>query len=132
MAISFETGQVFRARPMTKPFMFHYGIIIHRNGQPFVLHNPFPLSPQIDTIEDFFYHRILEKDYGKLTDKSDMELWNTFNDLRGRKYSLLTFNCEDFVNDMIGNFRFQRGKIELFLFVAILGAISYIAIERTP
>lgn len=125
MQNSFTSGEVIRARVCKAPFIFHYGIIIHWDGIVYVLHNPFPIGPRIDTVDDFFATRSLEKNYGKLTGKTDQQLLSEFNAIKDKEYSLLMFNCEDFINKMIGYFKFQSGKIQLFSFIALALVGSY-------
>lgn len=126
----YENGEVIRARVIKSPFIFHYGIIIKKDGFNYIAHNPSHADgsphPIIIPLNDFYKERRYEKSFGVLTNKSSDQLIETFNKIKYKEYNYFFFNCEDFVNQMIGKYRFQSGKIQLlagvtaFILIAIL------------
>lgn len=76
-------------------------------------HNPAAGSarPTIDSMEDFWHTRKFERSYGVLTTQNDAQLMRSFDRLQHRSYNYFLFNCEYFINGMLGYFHFQRGKI---------------------
>lgn len=126
----FLTGEVIRARITEMPLIFHYGLIVKYNNDTYIVHNPFMVGPSIDTLHDFFKNRYFEKSFGILTNKSDEQIIEKFNSIKEKKYSTFDFNCEDFINEMIGYFKFQRGKIELGLTIIIFLGLSTYAIFK--
>ncbi len=128
---AFQSGEVIRARMTKFPVAFHYGIIVHHNNEDMILHNASTVgNPRMDTVQDFFKERYFDKSYGKLTDKTDQQLIDEFQILKYKKYSFFQFNCEDFVNRMIGYFKFQGGKIQLGIGLVLASALIVIAIKK--
>ena len=125
----FQSGEVIKARVTEAPFIFHYGIIVYCNEDVYILHNPFMIGPSIDTVSDFFKNRYFVKSYGKLINESDEQILAKFNSIKDRKYSTFKFNCEDFVNVMIGYLRFQSGKIQLMFVILITFILIVIALN---
>lgn len=126
----FKTGEVIRARIPQLPVVFHYGIIVYHNNQPYVLHNPIDGGPTMDTLPDFFNQRDFEISFGRLTKKTDEQLLNDFNKVKTTKYDILHWNCEDFINYLIGYFKFQKGKIQFAICIIVAFALITIAINK--
>lgn len=136
-----KTGEVIRVRKYkTNPFLFHYGIVLNEIApddsiSQFILHNPFGGYPSKTTSVDFFKDRDFEKSFGILAAADPVILMEKFNRVKNKKYNLLTFNCEDFVNYMIERNCislencFLRGKISFWASVLGLTA-SVIYITR--
>jgi hypothetical protein len=127
----FENGEVIRARVKEYPFIFHYGIVIVCDDGVYIAHNPSrgdeSPKPILQNFDDFWNSRKFEKSYGVLTDKTSEELLAKFDEIKDKYYHYILYNCEDFVNDMIGYFRFQSGKMQLIVAVSIIGIILFIS-----
>lgn len=130
----FQNGEVIRSRVIGSPFIFHYGIVIQKDGFNYIAHNPSHADgsphPIIEPLNDFWKGRRFEKSFGVLTNKSSDELIATFDNLKHKEYNYFLFNCEDFVNQMIGKYRFQSGKIQLFAGVAAFIVIAVLLFKN--
>lgn len=119
----FKTGEVIRAR-VKNSIIVHYGIIVVENGVVYVLHNPMKGPISKDTLDIFFKNRVLQKHYVKQTNLDNTQLLGKFNAVKNKEFNIATFNCEDFVNYMIGRNEFGYAKI--FLFTSIFFFALYL------
>lgn len=120
-----EHGQVVRASVRGKP-MYHYGLIgIRPSGEVYVFHNPFCCGPKIDSLEDFLKTRKITKKFPVLTESTWPELLSRHRELNGRKWNLIFLNCEDYINHMIGRWKFASAKIYALACVAISVVIVF-------
>lgn len=124
-----NTGEVIKAKVIGGlPFRFHYGIILMENDSVFVLHNPYMMQPVKTSWDDFFKTRILTQNFGQLGSSDPAILLEKFNAVKDKKYNLLIFNCEDFINYMTDRSCielekcFFRGK--LIFWSTVLGIVS--------
>lgn len=130
MVKQFATGEVIRARIVKYPCIFHYGIAINCKDGCYIAHNPSTAKsgnpkPLLESVEDFFKNRTFEKSFGVLTNKNEDKLLAKFDEIKDKDYSFFLFNCEDFVNEMIDSFEFQRGKIQLGILVVSVAVLSF-------
>lgn len=96
-----NTGEVIKAKVLGGlPFRFHYGIVLIENNETFVLHNPYMMHPLKTPYNEFFQSRVLQTNFGQLGSSDPSVLMEKFNHVKDKKYNLLTFNCEDFINYM--------------------------------
>lgn len=127
-----QVGEVIKARQITLfPFVFHYGILVQSpsTGWWYVLHNStkdatfgnVDSKNKMTLYDEFMKTHYIIKRYGVLGSSNNSYLLERFLKVRNRPYNYLTFNCEDFVNYMIGQpKRFQSGKIQLMIAVLLV------------
>lgn len=124
-----NTGEVIKAKVLGGlPFRFHYGIILVENGSVFILHNPYMMQPVKTAWDEFFMTRVLTQNFGKLGSSDPAIILDKFNQVKDKKYNLLTFNCEDFINYMTDRSCIELEKCffkgKLIFWSSVLGLIS--------
>lgn len=122
-----RNGEVLKCGIDNEPLLFHYGIVIKENNKTLIAHNPFVgESILLEDADAFFDNRYIITNHGVLTTKNAKELIIKFNEIKHKKYNLLTYNCEDFVNEMIEKpLFFYRGKVLFFSTLALLSFLAY-------
>jgi hypothetical protein len=126
-AKTLRNGEVLKCGIDDEPLLFHYAIVIGNGDDLLIAHNPFVKDViSLDTVDNFFDNRYIIINHGVLTNKTKEQLLAKFNEIKDKKYSLLSYNCEDFVNEMIDkpNF-FYRGKYLFFGSLILLGYLTY-------
>jgi hypothetical protein len=102
-----EHGDVIRARRWPLVQIYHYALVIRTmNGLRF-LHLPQGSYPADNSVSEFFLQRIPDVVWKRQTVASSFEIYSRFNELRDRRFSLLRFNCADFVNQLIQTNKFK-------------------------
>ncbi len=132
--MNLRTGEVIKSGYYTGPW-FHYGIVIILNNQVYIAHNS-PKSdnggyPTLHTLEDFLKTRYIKKSFGVMTHDSVETLLKRLQSVEHKKFSYVSWNCEDFVNYMIGReFFFKTGKIVTITGIILALVIIIILIRK--
>ncbi len=72
------------------------------NGQHLIAENQLGFGVRYITLNDFLNEGQLERiEYNNHDENSQIEIINRINEKVGSEYSLLTYNCEHFVNDVL-------------------------------
>ena len=128
-------GAIIEVTVNSKPYIKHYGIIVYdENNEVKVLHNtPDFGKPTETTYADFMKSRSNPKFFSNiLNTKTNEEIYNRFNNLKDRKFNLLTFNCEHFIDLMTGNKLFSEQKFQFIIIVIVLIILISILIYKIP
>ena len=130
---NYQTGEVIRTGYYAGPW-FHYGIVVAINGKIYVAHNSTKNEggcPHLDEIQDFILERYITRSYGVLTNLNANQILDKLNAVKDRRFNYLTWNCEDFVNYVIGKpGYFKLGKIIMVSITAISIAILLYGIYK--
>jgi hypothetical protein len=98
---TFPSGAIITAR-IHKSLLLHKAIVFRDNGQLLLLHNTAKAQNEwggnviFDTPERFFASRTLL--HCKPTKLTDAEIKAKYEQLKYRKFNVLTFNCEHFIS----------------------------------
>lgn len=124
---SLRNGEVLKCGIDDEAILFHYAIVIKDGKKTLIAHNPFVDDKiALDTVDVFFDNRYIITNHGVLTEKSSKQLLDKFEEIKDKKYNLLTYNCEDFVNEMIDKPKmFQKGKYLFFGSLLVLSYLTY-------
>ena len=101
------SGTIITAR-IHESLLLHKAIVFRNNGQLLLLHNTAKEQNEwggnivIDTPELFFASRTLLT--CKLTKLTDAEIMAKYEQLKGRKFNAITFNCEHFIS-LVANWK---------------------------
>lgn len=97
-----KTGQIIQANPGILSFLYHYGIILEKQGVIYVMHNSPFKGPAMEPFDQWIK---LRKNYtvydSDLMKESCACLQAKFNALVHKSYNLLTYNCEHFLDEML-------------------------------
>jgi hypothetical protein len=127
MAVPAQTVEfnVIEAKVKNLPFVYHYGILINVNGRPTVLHNPATGGITVEPLQDFIKTREVTRTNGPhYINKNQLD--KNFIQSLNKKYHVLTYNCEDFVNDVAGKKILLTEQKNKFFTVLIAGLLILI------
>lgn len=131
---NFKNGQLIKASVNKYPFIKHYGLIYLTNeiSKVYVMHNTPNRGPVIDTLNDFKRNRtIISRTDTVLTDKVSSDfILNKFSKVEQKKFNLLTFNCEHFIDYMLDNKMRSEQLTSWFFLITILGIITYLIVKK--
>lgn len=118
---------IIKTRETAFPLHIHYGI--YYEGR--IYHNPRKHGrPVIETLDGFLDEGKMQIDCVfpfLLNGITVSEFMSVFNAVKEKGYSYLFYNCEDFVNDFIGKYRFWGGKFAFISSIILFfSAITYI------
>lgn len=100
----FKSGQLIKAKVDSLPFIIHYGITIVENNKVYILHNTPFYNTIIDPFDNWIKTRkIISIQNTKLTDISNKNIIEKFKKICFKKYNLLNYNCEHFIDCMLDN-----------------------------
>jgi len=108
-----ETGTVIKTRQADFPLIYHYAIVCN----PYIIHHPRGTTPQISSYANFFQNRYLDEIIGIL-DCNEEYLFQKFDEMKNVKFDLVNSNCEDFVNEVIGQKIVSGAKRDLLVVVS--------------
>lgn len=125
----YRTGQLIKARVKLLPFIFHYGIILVESGNTKVIHNTTDRSTVIDDIEYWSsQYNIDSVTNTSLIGYSEDYIRSRFKTVCKRDYSLFNYNCEHFINCMLGH---DLRSSQLRLYLTILGITTFNYLRRS-
>lgn len=114
-----RTGDVIKTRIKSFPLIYHYGIIGENETGTNVFHLPANSTPKFESMEKFLDTRFIVEIKSGLSQFNFSQLHERFENVQNLKYSLLNFNCEDFVNYMLGCDFFNIARPHLLLLIIV-------------
>lgn len=118
----------------TIPLVYHYAIYININGEPHFIHNTVEHDVCIYSYKKFFKDRwylgFAKTKYSGLDENAIIKRYKEF---KYREYNATSFNCEDFVEEFLGE-KLKKNQFKYFFIAAIslslLGIIISIIIKN--
>ena len=98
--MDFKTGDILRVNSLV-PFVSHYAIVFSMDGKQYAAHNSFTKGQVlIIPLEEFLTKKEFLSHIRNCRTESltDQEIINKINEIRTRKYSFWSWNCEDFTD----------------------------------
>lgn len=118
-----NNGDIIRTRSKINPLYLHYGIVIKLDdNSSLIAHNPRNGSISLEKPEDFFK----ERNFDLITETVNIPastLITRFQGLKSKQYDLYDYNCEDFINDMIGEKKYSYVKFSFWGIVILFAGI---------
>jgi hypothetical protein len=100
------------------------------NGGHLIAENQLGFGVRYITLEQFVGEGTIEKiEYYNYDENSQAEIINRINDKIGMQYSLLNYNCEHFVNDVLTNI-VESKQIKTALAISIGVTLCYLAFKK--
>ena len=118
----YKSGQIIKTigiQIANVPLVYHFGVIlIDSSGEVFVLHNDLYEGTIKEAIESFLVEReIVEVQSNALENLTNSELLIRFNNCQG-KFNVLDYNCEHFIDCMLGH-KQRSEQVIIYILVGI-------------
>ena len=119
-----ENGDVLKTQ--RKPFIYHYGVYFLDNGIEKIIHSTDSKDVVIETLNYFLEERKLIQVYktnisGCTTDF----IFERYNKLKDKKYSLLAYDCEDFVSEFTFTKMVLKQKTKYIISTGLILFLTY-------
>ncbi|NPD48015.1 hypothetical protein [Lentimicrobium sp. S6] len=98
---NFKAGQEITTKAKNLPFVAHKGILVPFMGSFYVLHNTINKNVHSEEYSEFVKNReVLKVEDTDLCVLSAEEILDHFDILKSKKYNLISYNSEHFVEEM--------------------------------
>ena len=101
--MQYSQGLILKSRVEEIPLRVHFGVVIIENGEVMVMHNTVDKGVIIESFEEYSEDRVVEETFeSKLMSYSKDELYRDFDRCKG-EFDTLNYNCEHFIDCMLGH-----------------------------
>lgn len=101
--MQYSQGLILKSRVEEIPLLFHFGVVIIEDGKVMVMHNTIDQDVIIESFEEYSEDRVVEETFeSKLMSYSKDELYRAFDRCKG-EFDTLNYNCEHFIDCMLGH-----------------------------
>ena len=123
-------GQILKSRVQEIPVLFHFAIVVvEDNGHIYVLHNTVDNDVMVESLAEYREDRVVEEVIDSdLMNLSYDEIKSRFLECRG-DFDVLNYNCEHFIDCMLGDERKSEQLNTLFLYAAV-AALGYLVFVK--
>lgn len=123
MELLADRGMIIKAKPNI-PGITHYGILVYKIFEPYVLHNTPGKGTICEPLKSFLRTRsILEKLPSPLQRIETEEIMIRFANCKG-DYDLINYNCEHFIHCMIDSPNWRSPQVLRGLVLAGIVAVN--------
>ena len=116
------SGDIIEVKVDNIPLIKHYGIIIVKKGNVYVLHNtPILGKPTITSYSNFLnsrYNPIIIK--SSLSGKNEDFIRKKFLKLNQSPFDIISNNCEHFIDEMLGNNKHSEQLSKYIIFILLI------------